>query len=591
MRRRGVFGYNLPPQVGNVVSPADFSTVGVIGRFARGLVSKIQVNQSNELETKVGGYKSGYYGRYVLDSLFANLKGQGARVIIKPYVANDAVQATYAVNDQAGSPAVAFNLLAAYTGINDKSADGNSTGFTLTNGTRFSTTCPAGASSGDTTLTLASVAGIRVGSVLKINSATVQYRKVTALNEGAKQVTIASLSSSVATNVVVEDRGFKLTCYRKNSRGVVSKLSLPENSIWLSLEPENTEYYIVNAFANHPYIKLTLGVSTATLDIKYPADISTPVFLSGGSDGTSPSSASDWNITSAFDDSSVRWIFNTDSVLSGVNINGEAYCASRLDSPIWVSVTPKQQTKAQLISAGQQYQRSDQVQSLLFSSFRAVNDPIGVGSNPTLDIPIVGAIVGAWIRAIYTLGIHRVGAGDDVPLAGFVSTPDATEDDFTEDDRTEILEAGVNLVQQLDGRGLIVRSYRTLSTNVGALFGHYLVMQNFIKISAVESLYRAENRPNRLGAIKEYGQAIADFGKRLYDGSFPFGIDTDGAFGDFVKEDGSMSTFEDVFIVQADQFNNVPSQIAIGEANIFVRFFPPALTESLAIGVGVTIPL
>lgn len=590
MRRRGVFGYNLPPQVGNVVSPANFSNIGVIGRFVRGLVDRIQVNQVGELNVKVGGYKSGFYGRYVLDTMFTNLKGVGARIFIKMFVASDAVQASKTIVDQAGSPATAVTVGAAYANIVDKSADGNNTGYTVTPGARFSTTCSAG-TTGDTFLTLASVSGIRVGSVLKISSASVQWRKVTAIDENTKRVTFVALSSDVADAVVVEDWGFKITCYRKNARGVASKVSLPENNIWLSLEAENTEFYVNNAFVNHPYIKLTIGTPSSTLATRYPIAITTPVFLESGSDGTSPSVTSDWNLYSAFDDAPVRWLLNTDTTLSGVNLAGEAYCGARLDTPVWVQCTAKEQTKAQLITAGQAFQRSDQVQALTFASFRAVSDPIGVGANPTLDIPVHGAIVGAWVRAIFTLGIHRVPAGDDVPISGFVATPNATEDAFTEDDRTEILEAGVNLVQQLPGRGLLVRSFRTLSTNLGALFGHYLILQNFIKVSSVESLYRAENRPNRLSALKEYGQAISDFGQKLYNGSFPFGIDRDGAFGEFTKDDGSLSTFEDVFIVQADQFNNVPSQIAIGDGDIAVRFFPASLLESLAIGVGVTIPL
>jgi hypothetical protein len=592
MRRRGVFGYNLAGQTSNVVLPANLGIVGVVGRFARGLTDKIQINQGTEVLTKLGGHKSGFWGKYVLDSFFANLRGQGARVWVKPYVATDAVQASSIVVDQGNTPASVVLIKAGFQGIDDKSADGNLTGYTIEATSRFTTTT-IGGSHGDEFLVLASVVNIRVGSVLKINSSPhPQYRKVTSIDESQKKVYFSALSSNVGSMVVIEDIGFKIITFRKNRRGIASRVDIPENNIVLSLEPENSEFFIGNAFAQHPYLKITSGVSTADLDKKYPLSVTSPVFLTDGADGTPPANASDWNsLLSFFDNIPVRMIFNTDSVLSGVNLGGEEYCGSRLDSPIWLGSVTKNQNKDQLVVQGRLYQRSNQVQSVIFASFRSVRDPIGFGANPVIDIPVHGAVAGAWIRAIQTLGFHRVPAGDDVPLVGFVETPTSTEDKMTEDERTEILEAGLNLVQFVEGRGVIVRSFRTPSTDITALFGHYLLMQNFIKISTVESLYREENRPNRLSAIKENGEVIRDFGRKLYEGSYPFGIDINGAFGDFIKDDGTESRFDDVFTVQADEFNNTSGGIAVGESNIFVRFYPPSLNESMAIGVGVLIPL
>ena len=593
MRIRGVFGYNLPPQVGTTVRPADFAVAGAIGRFARGLTSVVDANNIPELALKTGGYKSGYYGRYVLDKFFQNLRGSAAKLWVKMFVASDAVQAASTIQDSA--PANTLRLKAAYRQITDKSADGNLTGYTLTRGFRVNTTAGANALLSATTLQLASVSQIVIGDLLEITSTgpVTHYTKVTNVDENTKTVTCTALTNAVTSGDTVKAMGFQIVCYRKDNKGAVTKVDLPENSIWLSLEPENTQFYVNTAFANHPYLDLEdLASATSGPQNTWPASVTTVTFLASGSDGTSPVSASDWNLYSSFDNKNIRFLFNTDSTLSGVNLAGEAYCTGRLDSPIWIYNIPSQQTKDQLKTLGLSYQRSNQVQGIINASWRNVVDPIGVGANPVLRVPTVGAYTGAWIwTALTGLGIHQIAAGDDVTLIGFEATPDATEDTFTEQERTEILECGINLIQFIPGVGLSARSGRTPSTNVGALFANYLLMQNFIKVSAVESLHRTESRPNRITALQEYGRAIQDFGRKLYEGSFPFGIDPAGAFGEFFLPDGEVSGFDDVFIVQADQFNNPNSSINNGEGNIFVRFFPPAPLESLAIGVGVLIPL
>ncbi|ATN95044.1 putative tail protein [Leptospira phage LE4] len=592
MRRRGVFGYNLPPQVGDNVRPADFSIVGMIGLFARRFDELIQINQPGEISTKLGGYITSGKGRYVLENMFTNAKGQPMTVWVKTFVASNAVNATRTIQDQNGTPDDAFKIQAGYQGKLDKSSDGNKTGFTLTNGARFETKALASASSGQKVLRLVSVADIRIGDVLFVNSTSDQYCKVDSIDASTNSVTMVdNLTQAVTADDVVQAIGFQIKTYRKNQNGVEAVVNTPLNNVWLSLEVENEEFYIENAFRNHPYFVLEDLNSASTLEDKYPADVTTVTYLTGGSDGTAPSTASDWDLYSTFDSKNIRWLFNPESTLETVNKAGESYCSTRLDAPVWIYTTPSGQSKDELKTIGASYQRSDQVQGVICSSSRNVVDPIGVGANPTKSIPVSGAIIGAWIRAFYTLGFHRAPAGDDVPLLGFVSTPDATEDTFTEDERTEIQERGVNIVQQLSGRGLLVRSFRTPSTNVGALFGHYLVMQNFIKVSSVESLYKVENRPNKITRLKTYGQAIEDFGRKLYKGSFPFGIDPDGAFQTYIKEDGSLSGFEDVFTVQVDEFNNPQEQIDVGEGNAFVRFYPASLLESFGIGVGTRFPV
>lgn len=594
-RQLGVFGYTLPPLVGNTIQPADFGIAGVMGRFRRQIAGVVQVNNVADLSLIGGDYQSGKYGRYVLDTFFANLKGQPARLYVKPFVPSNAVQASLVLND--ASAASTITVKAGYQGKADKSADGNSTGVQVIPATasagRFATTASASAILGATTISLTQVGGIVVGDVLNIlSTAVVHYAKVTAVNESAGTVTVSATTRAIVQNDPVFVMCFKIQCYRQNSRGITSLYSTPENNIWLSLEAETGAFYIGNAFANHPYLTLTNNNSVSGMGLKYPVAVSTTTFLASGADGTAPATASDWSGEYAnFDTLPIRFLFNTDTTLTTVNVAGEAYCGARSDAPIWLYNIASQQSYSSLITLGNTFQRSDIVNGVICASWRNVADPLSNQPNGYLEIPTNGAICGAWIRTFYTLGFHRSPAGYDVPLAGFIDTPLATEDTFTEQQRTDIANAGINLIQKVAGAGLIVRTFITPSTNVGGLFGKFLIMTNFIKVSAVQSLANTESRPNKITTLKDYGEIIRDFGRKLYKGSYPFGIDRDGAFGAFIKQDGTLSTLDDVFTVDASQFVNPQSSINIGQGNIIVRYYGASDLTSLAIGVGVSIPL
>jgi len=592
MRRRGVFGYNLPPRTGVEILPADFGFVGLIGRFDRGFDEVIVLNNKSEADYKAGDNRLGFYGRYVLDHTYANLKGVQCKIGIKGYVASDAVQAKSLVLGKNTASAIeSAQVLSAFQLKNDKSIYGNKLAFSWINGDRFKTTMAANSLAGATSLLLTSISDIRIGDVLRIGSVP-EYVKVLTIDETLKAVGCAATTNAFTAADDVAAIGFKISVFKKNRRGLLNEVKLPQSTRWLSLEPQNIEFYIGNQFKDHPLINITdSNSSSAVLFDKYPADI-TKRMLTGGSDGTAPSSSADWNdLLASFDSFPIRLLGNADSTVSGVNVAGEAYCTERLDTPVWISNITKDLTKDELITVGNGFQRSDQVQAVLSYGWRNVSDPIGDGANPVIRIPNIGGVMGNWIKTFYRLGFHRVPAGEDSPMSGYVDTPNLPEDSWSEDDRTDLLAAGINLIQARPGKGVLLRSFRTLSTNVGALFGHYLIMQNFFKISTVESLSQAENRPNKLSKLKEYGQKINDFGYKCWQGSFPFGIDPEGAFGSFKKEDGTDSTFADVFIVQADEFNNDQAAINVGEGDIATRFYPPPLLESLAVGVGVVIPL
>lgn len=612
LRPRGFFGYTLPPKTNGVVTPADFTIVGVMGRGARQFAGIIPIFSQSDLDTVVGQYQSGKQARYSFDPFYRNLGGQPAKVYWKSYQPSGAVQASYSVNDSQTTPSTTLKIASGYNssatpGISlaDKSTDGNNTGFTLTNGARFSTTAASNALISATSLVLSSTADVLVGDELKIVSSgpTTHYTKVSAVDASTNTCTVSALTNAVTAADVVTVMGFQIATYRKNFRGVWNLVNLPENKIYLSMETDSV-YYIgntgaANPFKDHPWMILSDLNDVALGNLRWPADVSTITALASGADGTAPSTAGDWaNEPAFFNGYNVRWMCNTDTTLSGVNTAGEAYCKSRLDEPVWMYGLPAKQSRAALVTLGNNYQRSDQVDGVIVASARNVTDPIGSGPNPVVSVNVNLAVIGAWIREFYTKGFHNVPAGEKSPLLGFVDTPDATEDTFTDggsgvpgtDDVTLLAAAGVNVVRNIPGKGLVVSGFRTPTTTAPTRFGNSLIMGNFIAASVVESLGQYSNTANKYRRLGVYKQLVLNFGNKLFEGSYPFGIDPEGAFGDFVKADGTLSKFEDVFTVQADQFNNPSSGIQNGDANLFVYFYPTPILESMAVGVGRLIP-
>jgi hypothetical protein len=161
-------------------------------------------------------------------------------------------------------------------------------------------------------------------------------------------------------------------------------------------------------------------------------------------------------------------------------------------------------------------------------------------------------------------------------------------DQFLSDlDRTDLAENGINVIQELDGIGTIVRNFFTPSIDVAYQFGNGILMRNFIKISAVDSLQPSENQPNSIGRIKEDRMAILQFLYRLWESGSTGNVPTGETFGQTQDEEGNESTPEDHFEVKADAINNPQISINAGERNIDVYFTFPAPAGSIKIGVGI----
>lgn len=598
MRLLGVHAKNAPTKKTLSVTAADFAIGGMIGLFERKFAVPMKINNPSEEIEILGGYvNSNTYGKDVMKTIWDNLAGTRASIYVKSHVGNngtsiDAVVANKTVNDQGGIPAPTLKFTCAYKGIADYGAQGNRTAFKITNGNRFSTTLSAVALLTDTFIYVTGLMGIKVGDVIRHTAAgpTTVYKKVTAIDESNNKVSLDSaLGQAGAVGEAVDVIGFRIQTYRKSITGIVAEVETRLGQLWCTLEPEVSEFYVENVHADNRYMKVANQVSVATPhDKRYPADTANPVYLENGVDGTAPTTAAHWAMNLAtFNGIPVRMMANCETISMEVQKAGEVYCKGRSDTPIWIGGLQKNQSKSQLVAWGAQYQRTDENFQVIVAEWLGVNDAYSASeSAPDRYIPNCGAVMGAWIRTINTLGIHYIPCIDQVALVGINSIYNTALGVIEDEDRTDLAEYGINIIQNVGG-GFRIRNLFTLSTDSAAMFSNGILMRNFIKISAEDSLQTSENYPNSFQRIKADAEAIKNFLYKLWFKGSTNNVPEGETFGQQQLADGSLTTPDDHFEVQADAINNPLTSINAGQRNITVYFTFPTPTGSIQIDVGI----
>lgn len=593
-RTLGVFGSSLPTKKSKTITASDFLIGGLIGQFERHYKIAFETHNPEEVRDIFGDQlTSSYYGWDCVKAFWDNAVGVTAKLWVKSHVgfgtAYDAVTATAQPID--GSAAPTLRLDSAYQGELEFGTDGNKTGYTITNGARFTTACDGVPNTIDTFLILDSVAGIKVGDIIKCTHTgpAYVYKKITSIDESARKVNFSGGFGSAAfvDNDVVEVMGFRLRVYRKNSLGLVSEVETEMGKIWCTMEPEVTDFYVNTVFATNKWLLATDLASASVLNLSFPADVATVTYLASGASGTAPTTAAHWaNDLTAFDSAPIRMIANCETTDSTIQKAIETYCRARWDNPKVIYNITSNQTKAQLKVIGNSYQRSDDVLGVITANWLGVTDPFATNVSLADDrsIPNVGAVMGVWIRTIGTKGIHYIPAVLDMSLFGINSI---VGDTFTNDtDRTELSDAGINVIQEKTGYGIVVRNFFTPSITQEFSFGNGILMREYFKVSFVDSLASSENEPNNFARIKESKMAILQFFYRMWEVGSTGNVPSGETFGQSINSDGSSTKPIDHFQSQADLINNPQSAIDLGERNLDSWFTYPSPAGSIKIGVG-----
>ena len=601
LRRLGVFGKNAPTKKSRTVDPSDFSIAGLIGLYERKYLTAFKIRTpTEELEILGKNIISNWFGKDVAKSFWDNLAGQSGTLYVKSHVgytgsAIDAVVALSTIVD--GLSADTLKIESAYKQELDYGTSGNRTGRKIVNGNRFTTDVASAIAASDEEAILDSVIGIKVGDLVRFvatggTPANID-KKITSIDESLKKVFWSGVFSGGPTTGQVGDNvlvpGFQLKTYRKSITGIEVEVETGLGEIFCTMEPEVTDFYVQNVHEQNRWLKATDLSSASALLSAFPPDDADVVYMTTGADGTAPTTPAHWSIDlTAFNGLPVRMLGNPETSAVDVNKAGEVYCKNRDDTPFWIPTFPKDQTQAQLEVLGANYQRSDDVFQVNVADWLGITDSFNTSSiAPDRDIPNIGFVMGAWIRTIAVLGIHYIPAVDQITLLGANSIANDNLGVISDQIRTTIAEAGVNLIQVVGGGGIRVRNFFTPSTSLDFQFANGLIMRNFIKVSSEDSLQASENTPNSFNRIREDRDAINTFLYRLWFKGSTNNVPEGETFGVQENPDGSLTTPEDHFEVLADAVNNPQSGINAGERNVQVFFTFPTPAGSIQIDVGI----
>jgi phage tail sheath protein FI len=602
LRTLGVIGKNAPTKRSLTVGAAPFNIGGMLCKTERKYNKAFAVESPDEFREIYGNQVNPLdYGPDAVTGFFDNVVGASGTLYIANLLGYDgaAIDAVVASADiaDAGADADALQLQAAYQEELEYGTSGNRTGYSIVHADRFATAAAATvAATGVSTATLDSVAGISVGDIIlfKTNGgASPVYKKVTAVDEGNRQVSWSGdfeVSGASGETLAVDDEvtipGFQLKTYRKSTSGIVTEVETELGKIVCSMESEVTDFYVNNVHATNRYIKVSEG-SASTLGDRIPVANATPAFMTGGAEGTTTITAAmvDEFLT-RLNNLPVRFIAMPESSTKEIQARGEAYCAGRDDTPMFIITLPENQTKAQLITLGNFFQRSDDVFAAAWDKWLEVPDPFATTSvAPPRKVPNVGHVMGNYIRSISQLGIHQIPAQNATPLFGAIGLVGEAITD--RDDRTDVAEAGVNVINQLPGVGFRLMNAFTLSTDVAVRYANGIIMRNFLKISAEDSLRPTENEPNSINRIFAGRDAVLNFLYALWSRGSTGSVPEGETFAQTLDEAGELTGPTEAFQVVGDLTNNPQAKIEQGERNYDITFTYPAPAGSIQINVGI----
>jgi phage tail sheath protein FI len=603
IRTLGVRGKNLPAKKTISVEASDFLIGGMLLNTERKFAKSFPVTTPEQFAEIFGlQITSTDYGPDAVKGFFDNVVGVDATLYIQSLLgystgAIDSLISEREVEDE-GADADAYLIQPAYEDELQYGVNGDRIGSKITQVDRFATEASATcAATGQSYAELDSVIGISVGDIILfktgVGGADLVYKKVTQVDESAKKVywtgnfeVSGGSGETLAINDEVTIPGFTIQIYVKSVNGVETEVDTEIGQVICSSESEVTDFYVDNVFKASKWLKVT-EQSASTLGDRLPTEDTTVQYCAGGSDGTAVSdSTGQAFFLEYFNNDPIRFLANPETTNEAMQKGLLTYSLGRGDNPIVILNLAENRTKSQLITLGQSYQVSDFSPGVSVANWLKVEDPFS-NSNiaPARNVPCVGHVMGAWIWTIGTLGIHLIPATSATTIKGALGVVGDTLENNR--DRTEVAEAGVNVIQEIVGTGIKIMNLFTISTDKAYLFGNGILMRNFIKVSGVDSLGGSENTPNSLNKIKSDKMAMLVFLYKLWANGSTGTVPEGETFGQSEDENNVPTAPEDHFQVIADLTNNPQSKIDSGERNIWVYFTYPAPAGSIEIGVGI----
>ena len=284
--------------------------------------------------------------------------------------------------------------------------------------------------------------------------------------------------------------------------------------------------------------------------------------LTGGNDGAAPTDNQYKSSFDLFELHEIQLLCCPESTGNAVVKAGFTHC-SKMGDRMYVGYTPKEQDADSMKANYSGQFQGDKVYGALYFPWILVADPIGVNK----WIPPTGHIMGVYARTERERGIWKAPAGNAARLKNVLDVYKHISDKQHTD---LVKEASVNAVRFKSGKGIVIDSSRTLSTNPLWYYVNVRLLFNFIKSSLLNSLtwvIQEPNDPSLWNKVKF--NSVTPFLMSLW---------RRGAFGP--------GSADEVFTVKIDAENNTPADIQQGRLNLEVYFYPSRPAETIVITIG-----
>lgn len=159
-------------------------------------------------------------------------------------------------------------------------------------------------------------------------------------------------------------------------------------------------------------------------------------------------------------------------------------CTAILDAPL--NMTPSE-VKTYVTTTA----RLGSENGAIYYPFIQVNDPVGVGKNPTKLVPPCGHVMGTIARIDSTLGVWRAPAGVDAKIYGVLDLAY----DVKDSDQDILNPINVNCLRAFDNEGILIWGTRTLSNGEFKYIPNRRLL-DYIENSLAESMKWTNFKPN-----------------------------------------------------------------------------------------------
>ena len=585
-------------EVDGLASPtlvaAPTSVAGFVGVTRRGVPHRaVRVSAPDQAVARTGSARPDAYLATAVAGFFAN---GGREAYLVRVVGPGSVPASRTLTDRETVPAPCLRVRAGYRGEADPGDWGEGLRLDVRDDPAASTTLDGALAVGATAAVLASVAGIAVGSVLRVPTAPAAFRAVTGLDPVARQVSWAgALAAAAANGAPVTTAEFRLVVrWRDEASGT---FVVVEDWPGLSMQPGSTGYVVDRL--DHP-LTGSRHVLVEDLDGGLHPGENLPVVGSGltldnGSEtlpGVADLSGDPATRTGlhALDTVAVQLLAVPDAhrlVADGPAQVARAatdWCAARGDC-LYVGSPPDRAAPAGVVprsaadytetvsayagrvtayAAGLQ---AGKVYGALYAPWVVVAEPGGAGPAPVRVVPPDGHVMGVYARTEAERGVAKAPAGDAAVLRGAQSLVAG----FTQAQHTDLVRVGLtNGILATPGKGLVVSASRTLSSDTRWTYVNVRLLFNFVKATLRDGLKFVRQEPHTEALRRSVAANVVT--------PFLLGLWRQGAFGSDPPEH--------VFTVKCDAENNPPSQVDLGYFQIEVYFYAARPAETVRVVVG-----